>query len=159
VNEKTFTLTIKETLVGSHESKEISIHKFVDWTCSSRWKPYQLGQEVIAFLLKRKERHGSPYYLQSAGSEGEFEVIGDTAFYTGYTVPGLKASEDKEAWGFPVKLGTMLSAIRDYKTVYRLKQGKNSWDVLPEQVGSDEEVETYRRKSLLHEHLVSTTPQ
>ncbi len=55
-------------------NKEIKIKKYVDWTCSSRWSEYQIGQKVLLFLNQEK----GYYKILSGGGEGEMPVIQDS---------------------------------------------------------------------------------
>ena len=48
-SEKTrgFELEVEETIAGSPVTGSLTVHCFEDWTCASRWAPYEKGQRVL----------------------------------------------------------------------------------------------------------------
>jgi len=163
VNEHTFVLEIKETLVGHHNDSQIEINRFQDWTCSSRWKPYETNQEVIAFIRSLPEpqanSYKSRYALQSAGSEGEFPVIDGNVYYHGYPIAGIDSTNGKPLWGHTVPIDVMKSAIRDYKLLFVLEYDRDKWNQVTaiNIVGTPQLIEEYKNRSTLHSYLVEST--
>jgi len=163
VKKTTFVLKIKEVLVGDFPKDKIEIHKFIDWTCSSRWKPYKKGQEIIAFIQILPETHSdykiSKYALRSAGSEGEFPIVGSYVYYQGFSIPNVPQAQGELTWGHKFELDVMLSAIRNYKNIFNLKYDNNNWnEVLEIRIISDEKtINNYKETSILHKYLIETT--
>jgi len=62
VDEKSFTLLVREILAGSEAATELEVVRFIDWTCSHRWKPYAVGQGEIAFLHRLDERRSRRHF-------------------------------------------------------------------------------------------------
>src|SRR5262245_8547156 len=91
LSDSTFTLRIEETLAGSWSSRDVTALKHTDWTCSYRWKPYQLGQREIAFLTRVQPEEGhaaaATFRPMSDGDEGEGEIVGDRGSVQGFRRP------------------------------------------------------------------------
>ncbi len=163
VREKTFSLSIQAVLVGNYAEREVEIHRFVDWTCSSRWQPYRQGQEVIAFLqaLDAADPRSkmSRYILRSAGAEGEFPVRDGVVYPHRYRVPGAPRIEGEPFGGHRFKLAVMQSAIREYRRLFLFEYDRKKWNRVRKirVVGDPNAIEHYAKKSTLHSHLVETT--
>lgn len=89
-----------------HDSKSITIDKFMEWDCGRRWKEYEVGDRSLFFLGLSNGRyrvlgggnegelpiHGKKIYvhastLSKAGFSGQFERSGLQREYHGYNDP------------------------------------------------------------------------
>lgn len=77
----TFKLSIEGSLTGDGGS--LTIHRFEDWPCASRWTDYRVGQKVFLFL----QSFDGGLHIMSAGGEGEFPIKDTSVYLHGFTIP------------------------------------------------------------------------
>lgn len=158
VSPKTFTLRVEEVLAGSDRSEEIEVIRFEDWTCSVRWKPYEVGQREVAFLYKLEEeeahRTGATYGTMSGGDEGEWEILGREISVQGFQVPGGRDFYQGEHPGQWLQLNLVLDAIRRFRRCFSVVEGANEWESKARLNCSATELATYRSQSQVHAYLV-----
>ena len=164
VREKTFILQIEDILAGSTSLPQIEIKKYTNWTCSARWQPYLVGQREIAFLEKPQsdsaEDVKSDFVLLGAGSEGEWQIIGDKVSAQGFRIPGTKSHSIGEHPGQLVSLTLMLDALRTYRSIFKVEvdREKGFWaDPNIVQLVPKGMLNRFRKRSVIHKYLVSTT--
>jgi len=161
VNETSFTLRVSEVLAGREDATELEVLRFVDWTCSHRWKPYAVGQEEVAFLQRLDDKEmrdtGAEFKLLSAGDEGEWEIVGSEVSAQGFRVPGGRIDDQGEHPGQWLPLGVVLDAIRDYRGCFSVHGHGRDWEV--RKLCAPRELEQYRRRSTIHEYLVQTSEE
>jgi hypothetical protein len=114
LDDSTFTLAVDDLLVGTSSDTLLRVARFEDWTCSSRWLPYAVGQREIAFLC----RSGPGYRTNSAGAEGEWQIRGDKVtcayFPSTFALPSVKSLDTV----LPLKL--VVSALKDFGACVRI---------------------------------------
>jgi hypothetical protein len=159
VSPKTFTLRAEEVLAGFDRSKEIEVLRFKDWTCSVRWKPYEVGQREVAFLyeLEREEAHktGAKYGTMSSGDEGEWEILGREISAQGFQLPGGREFNQGEQPGQWLPIDIVLDAVRRFRHCFSVVAGKSTWESKARLTCSAAELATYRSRSQVHAYLVS----
>lgn len=78
VQETTFDVLITEIIKGNISERKVTISKFVNWTCASRWSTYKVGQVELLFLSKGLT---NSWHTLGAGNEGEMPLQKDTLYY------------------------------------------------------------------------------
>lgn len=158
VSPETFTLRVEEVLAGFDRSKEIEVVRFEDWTCSVRWKPYEVGQREVAFLYELEEdeahRTGAKYGTMSAGDEGEWEILGREISVQGFQVPGGRIFYQGEHPGQWLPLDLVLDAIRGFRRCFSVVEGSSQWGKA-RLTCTATELSTYRSRSQVHAYLAS----
>jgi hypothetical protein len=76
-----FTLEIENLVYGSMNEKQITVKRFVDFSCASRWAPYAPGQKVFLFLKKNTLNQ---WTILSDGGEGELPVEDDKIYISSW---------------------------------------------------------------------------
>lgn len=159
VSPKTFTLRVEEVLSGSDRSKEIEVLRFEDWTCSVRWKPYEVGQREVAFLYELDEgksrTRGAKYATMSSGDEGEWEILDRNISVQGFHVPGGHGFDQGEHPGQWLPLDIVLDAIRRFRHCFSVASGENRWASEARLLCSAAELAAYRSRSYIHAYLAS----
>ena len=77
-----FTMIVDEVVFGSYDGDSITITKFRDWTCASRWTPYERGQHILVFLWRQLSDGVTHYRIRGAGDDGELPIVGSYAYCT-----------------------------------------------------------------------------
>jgi len=87
VGKDEFKILVLCNVKSCKQHDTISIQKFKDWTCASRYSGYAVGQEAVFFLSSYKGK------LAPIGSanEGELIVKNDTGYVESDTKQSLKA--------------------------------------------------------------------
>src|ERR1700752_2278014 len=71
------TISIEVETVGfGNPEKRVQVERFRDWTCASRWTPYEIGQRCLYFVAASKGEE-APWHILSGGGEGEMPLTGD----------------------------------------------------------------------------------
>jgi hypothetical protein len=151
VKVSTFIFKIQEHIAGKPDTvKYIEVEKFENWTCASRYSPYQAGQKALLFLKKSKN---NKWYTMSAGNEGEARIEGNNVFvweswkYTG--APALPARE----YGTGFSLKDMIAAIKDFRSCHKTIPGDyHSVD----RTCSSAQAAAYIKRSEAHRFLFSS---
>lgn len=154
VNEASFELQVEQTLIGPKPTRPLIVKRFKDWTCSHRWKVYEVGQKELAFLVllpPDAKIAGVDFQLMSAGAEGEWEILGDKVLVptwqsTEYTEEKLPGRHEAV-----VPLAEVTNAIPRYADCFRVK------DRNIQQICGDEALALFRALSPVHEELTKTT--
>jgi hypothetical protein len=76
LDDTTFTVRVGESLAGPAPGESLTVRRFEDWTCASRWLPYAVGQEVVLLLVEDADG----LRILSAGGEGELRIMDDTVW-------------------------------------------------------------------------------
>ena len=79
VQSGTITAKAIEVIKGTNPKGTISIDKFENWTCATRFAPYRIGQKEFFFLKKQKP--ANQYFALGAGNEGEMPVAYQRVYY------------------------------------------------------------------------------
>ncbi|MDQ3191603.1 MAG: hypothetical protein M3Q58_08420 [Bacteroidota bacterium] len=90
---KTFTLRIENSLTG--EKGSLTIYRFKDWACASRWTEYKIGQKVLLFLYLNK--NNGQLMTMSAGNEGELPIYKDSIYINGRALDILPPLEKNKS--------------------------------------------------------------
>jgi hypothetical protein len=69
IQEKTYTFKITETMKGS-SGINITVEKFLEWTCDIRFAKHKVGQELFLFLQKNAGN-----WMIIDGGNGEIPII------------------------------------------------------------------------------------
>jgi hypothetical protein len=76
-----FVLRVERQLYGPKaEPGPLVVRRFRNWTCASRWAPYEVGQRLILFLGSGSGTD-QRWRILGAGDEGEMLVEGDSVYY------------------------------------------------------------------------------
>ncbi|KAB2807709.1 hypothetical protein [Phaeocystidibacter luteus] len=70
----------------------ITVRRFEDWACASRWTKYAVGQKLLLFLVE----HDGAYVTMSAGNEGELPILGDHIYLHRFSSPILPRIPDSD---------------------------------------------------------------
>lgn len=86
VTKESFELEVEAVLHGelkpeSQKSRRISVQRFANWTCASRWHEYAPGQRVVLFL-RSQDMDTKLYRIMSAGGEGEMFITAGSSLGT-----------------------------------------------------------------------------
>ena len=114
---ETVDVEISEVLKGDISLKQITVERFKNWTCASRWASYKIGQTELMFLVKSSK--SGKWYIIGSGNEGEMPVI-DGLLY--YKYPYLSIGNSPKEYqlgfstihGFRFKLNDVKIAIKEY---------------------------------------------
>ena len=129
LNDKTFILRIDHQLAGKHTGDNVEVRRFHDWACSWRYGPYEVGQEMIAFLVSDDEPRPDDgkitYRTMGAGCESEFPIRDGMAYcYTSMRVPeSKKGSIGRHDEILMLPAETVYSAIAGYRALYKVTLG------------------------------------
>jgi len=106
-----------QILKGSPSVGSITIEKFENWTCASRFAAYKTGQREIFFLKKHKSSKSlSPL---GAANEGEMPVVNDKVYYKQQYLALDKSPKQFKVYGgivngYTYNKFTFLAAITSY---------------------------------------------
>lgn len=92
-------LRIEGTVFGSCNDSVITVERWKEWTCDTRFAPYAQGQRLLMLLAKHNDR-----YAPINASTGELPVQQDSV-----SVPGNER----------FALGELTSAMRDVRTCFK----------------------------------------
>lgn len=87
VGKEDFKVLVIRNVKSCRRNDTITIQKFKDWTCASRYSGYTVGQEAIFFLSSDKGK----LVPIGAANEGELIVKNDTGYVRSGTGQNLKA--------------------------------------------------------------------
>lgn len=81
-----FTVRINAILAGEAPGETLQVVQFIDWTCASRYAPYEEGQRALFHLeFSRDEKDvvvpNGPLQVLGAGNEGECPVVEERLFH------------------------------------------------------------------------------
>jgi len=118
IDKETVELLIIEVIKGDTALKNITVQKFNDWTCASRWTTYQIGQTELVFLLK--DQNMNLWHSMGAGNEGEMPIENETLFYKSLYMkidesPEFLKVNDGEIYGYKFHLQDAKSAIKELR--------------------------------------------
>jgi len=161
-----FQLKIETLVHGEHKGNIVEVQRFGDWTCSSRWRNYEVGQRVMAFMNKPNGYEPGKYMtyqLRSAGSEGEFPIIGDQVYVQGAVhsekFEYKRSAEDEQVYGVPFEIDELVTAIKGYHRCFKIKRSHEQFISRKNvhQVCSNNKLKKYRKKSEIQDYLVKET--
>jgi hypothetical protein len=150
---ETFELRADEVLAGEAPPGKLIVQRFEDWACASRWKPYAVGQRVIAFLRRPAEK--GPFTLMSAGSEAEWEIQDAIVNSPGYAITGYSQNKPEEYWQ-RLPLADVRDAFRRYRTCFSVSQSLQRGTAVRRHC-EDAALLLYRGRSTLHAFLTQTS--
>ncbi|MBJ6109339.1 hypothetical protein JAO73_09965 [Hymenobacter sp. BT523] len=93
-------------LKGNFAIGSITIEKFKNWTCASRYAVYQPGQRAV-FFLKSSGAHNR-FLVLGAANEGEMPVVNNKVYYSQQYLP-----IDKSPRSFKVPGGVVNGYVYD----------------------------------------------
>jgi hypothetical protein len=116
VDKETFRIATIKRIKSTHKSDTLTIQKFKDWTCASRYSNYEVGQEGIFFIELNKN---NKFQTVGAGNEGELVVKSDSVYVPDYleqkTFPSKKVDFiSKYSKFITVNLQTVIQGIKIY---------------------------------------------
>ncbi len=114
----TFELKVAEVFAGQYKPQTITVRRFHDWTCASRWAPYAKDQKVLLCLKKITEPSTGvvSYRIRSAGGEGEMPILAKEVFI--HAPHSLKVQNQN----YSVYKGTIRACRVPLKDIKRLTQ-------------------------------------
>jgi len=116
VQETTFDILVIEVIKGKEKETEITVSKFINWTCASRWSTYKVGQTAVLFLYKGAL---NTWHTLGAGNEGEMPIQRDTLYYKEiyYRLDSVAKTyilDDGIVTGYKYRLSDVKAAIKQY---------------------------------------------
>src|SRR5262249_27393629 len=75
VLDDTIEVQVFEHGFGAPHDPSITVRRFRNWTCASRWSPNEVGQRCLYFLAAPED--GGPWRILSGGGEGEMPLTRD----------------------------------------------------------------------------------
>lgn len=78
IDEKQIIVKFLEFFKGSSKNKILKINKFENWTCSTRWTTYRIGQKELIFLKYSKNKE---LMILGSGNEGEMPIHNNQLYY------------------------------------------------------------------------------
>ena len=85
-----FVIKIKGSLTG--ESGYLSVKKFINWTCASRWTEYEKGQNLLLFL----KTWDNELVSMGAGNEGELPIVNNDIYINAISL--MYVNGDQNDW-------------------------------------------------------------
>ncbi|SFP81570.1 hypothetical protein SAMN04515668_0446 [Hymenobacter arizonensis] len=107
VQEKSITVKPLNVVKGARPEATITLDKFEDWTCASRFTSYKVGQQEFLFL--RKSKTTGVYFPLGSGNEGEIPVLNQKVYYR-----NPNPNDTKDLHTFSVYGGTVLGHVYSY---------------------------------------------
>jgi hypothetical protein len=108
---KKMEVSIIQNIKGECKEKKITVEKFMDWMCASRYKAYKVGQQELFFL--QTNRKNNTWKIMGGGDEGEIPIINNTLYFksafsaccqlTGVGVHKLNHGEKMYGYAFDLK--------------------------------------------------------
>ncbi len=115
VEKSIFKIIVLGNIKNAKRSDTLSIQKFQNWTCASRYKNYEIGQEGIYFIDVSPNKE---LIIMGAGNEGEIITRKDTCFIHGYgqtRLPKKKFGSISQYTEYiPLTLSTVKEGIKLY---------------------------------------------
>jgi hypothetical protein len=116
VQEMTVELLVIEVIKGNTNETKITISKFRDWTCASRWSAYKVGQVELLFLTKGST---NIWNTLGAGNEGDMPIQKDTLYYKEIyyrldSVPKTYLLDEGIVTGYKYLLSDVKAGIKQY---------------------------------------------
>ena len=138
---------IIEVLKGDSSLNVISVSKFKDWTCASRWSAYEIGQTEIIFL--KRSLKNNRWFTVGAGNEGEMPIENGFLFYkTVYmkidNSPEKLKLKAGAIYGYKFNLIASKKAITEY-----LKNLKEIYILI-----SDNRIDNYKTDNLFLKRII-----
>lgn len=160
LSDSTFTLQIEEVLAGTWPDARVTALRHVDWTCSRRWRPYEVGQREIAFLRRlavgAAGSSEAPFRTMSPGDEGEWEIRDGRVSVQGFRIPGGEVFNDGEHPGQWVSSDLVRDALRTYRQLYVFTPSPGGRYEIGRRVSGAAFAE-FSARSFVHRYLVATT--
>lgn len=126
VDSSTFVLSVEQRVVGTLSPETLSVARFEDWACASRWTEYRVGQRVLLFL-GASVPDSNVQLILGAGGEGEMPLAGAQVVVREYDVRGYPRAwhevRDGKADGTLVDLDEVVSAVRGFRAAFRWQAG------------------------------------
>jgi hypothetical protein len=172
VMDKYFILKIKNKVFGDYLDTTIKVKKFQNWRCAERWTKYEVGQNVLLFLLKDINEDWS---IMSGGGEGELPIDKENIYlysYYGFDMSflyfdridtsGKHISKKFAVYeiygsnfnGIKLNLDEFSDAIADLRTCFCLIKGKYRTEDKIKLLCTEEKLATYKNKSKLNSWLI-----
>ena len=79
VSDGYFEIILIDIIKGNSDQKHLTVVRFQNWTCASRWANYKIGQSELIFL--KKDGFHNFWHTLGAGNEGEMGICGDSLYY------------------------------------------------------------------------------
>ncbi|MCG8461008.1 MAG: hypothetical protein MI919_32385 [Holophagales bacterium] len=157
VQASAFVLRLENTIAGSPGGSPgrstIRIERFENWACSTRWKPYLVGQRLLV-MVRAVEHEDYEFAHRSAGWESEFPIVEGHALAHSYQVPGAETVPFAENYVVPsIPLETVVEATLDLRRCWDLQEVFS-----PEPKCSAEETTALRTRSGFHRRLLEKLP-
>ena len=97
VDTDVFEIRVRESLEA--DDQWVTVRKFGEWNCGSRWADYQPGQQALFFLRRVEGR----WYPMGGGNEGELPIHGNRLYIHASTLRRLDTSPPFEPTDNPVE--------------------------------------------------------
>lgn len=135
VDKESFRIVAIKKIKSTYKSDTLTVQKFKNWSCASRYSQYDIGQEAIFFL--EFDKHNKLQTI-GAGNEGEMIIKSDTAFVPDYeqkVFPSKKVDFISKYTKFiVVELKTVIQGIKIYldnsEQINKEIKGNNDWTVV-----------------------------
>lgn len=149
---ESYQLEVEHALAGATAKQTLTIQRFQDWTCASRYAPYAVGETLLVCARRYTAPDAEKEVLRvcSGGGEGEMPVVDGKVRLRGLDAP---QGEDKL-----VPVAQVVRAVRGFRRCFKAKLERESYPRLVgmEQTGSAEEVTALYRSSELAARLVTS---
>ncbi|WP_426062154.1 hypothetical protein [Hymenobacter sp. B1770] len=109
VQEKSVTVKPLNVVKGARPEAIVTLDKFEDWTCASRFTSYKVGQQGFLFLKKRTTT--GVYFSLGSGNEVEIPVLNQKVFYKNPNPNYVKGLQTFFVYG-----GTILGHVYNYNS-------------------------------------------
>lgn len=139
VLEEKFEVNIKEVFKGKSLSRNLTINKFKDWACATRWTTYEIGQEELIFLI-RDEISGD-WEIIGAGNEGEMPIADGFLYYKShfrnryFTSERILLMSSNKIYGTKYKMKEVINGIKLYlseiENLRKMMEDKSIIDFCP----------------------------
>jgi len=149
--------------IGDEKADIIEILKAQpDRFASVKPAPYEAGQFYLLFLCKSQGAFPKAIWkVMGKAQEGQMPVIGTYIYFNDRYVEGIPMEQYKvngvELNIQRFEFSPFLNAVEEYKQCYQwIRQGKDG-NYLPKELCNDNQITLYRKKSFIHNYLVTET--
>jgi hypothetical protein len=145
-----------ERMLHGEDSGPLRVRSFQNWTCASRWAPYQVGQRLILFLTAGTASDAR-WAILGAGDEGEMLIEGDTVYHQLWPDRRQRARTHHvtggKFHGVTAPLSDVVDALAAYRALYRLVSDEHGWGRDVMRLGREQAVQEFSRRSDFHRFL------
>ncbi len=135
ISAKTYTFSVDAHIYGDPVSGDITVGRFEDWECATRWAPYKIGERLMLFADRTDRAYAhmehvpeGDFQLRGAGVEAEMPIVGLDIFIAYHDIQqatGAKAIKQPGLagfWGHKMPLDRWVGVIETMQRLYEVKR-------------------------------------